>query len=249
MSDSEERSASGIPLLRHREKERNVEVAEGDEALDAAVTAHLTQHVGEPGEVWHELVSPSAHIDVHTVPASADRPFHLLMTAGMSSRPMKTPPGAEGNEYAEIVLALPKDWPLTREAFAEERNYWPMRWLKQLARLPHEFDTWLWYGHTVPNGDPPRPFADDTQLCGFILIPPLGAPKGFDAFPHPRGGIIRVMQAFPLHREEMDLKLAKGTEALVNALDEQGIPFVLDKKRPNAAVRRASGLFGFLRRS
>lgn len=37
MSDSEDRSASGIPLLRHREQERNVEVAEGDEALDAAV--------------------------------------------------------------------------------------------------------------------------------------------------------------------------------------------------------------------
>lgn len=114
----------------------------------------------------HGLVSPSAHIDVPTVPPSADRPFRLLMSAGMSSRPMKTPPGAEEHRYAEIVLALPHDWPLTREAFADERHHWPMRWIERLARRPHELDPWLWFGRTVPNGDPPRPFADDT--CGLL---------------------------------------------------------------------------------
>ncbi len=49
MSDSEERSASGIPLLRHREKERNVEVSEGDEALDAVCSDFFD--APEPGKV------------------------------------------------------------------------------------------------------------------------------------------------------------------------------------------------------
>ena len=39
----------------------------------------------------------------------------------------------------------------------------------QLARLPHEFQTLLWQGHTVPNGDPALPYARNTKLCGALV--------------------------------------------------------------------------------
>jgi PAS domain-containing protein len=42
---------------------------------------------------------------------------------------------------AELLVCLPADWPVTEEAFEDERNYWPVRWLKQVARFVHEYKT------------------------------------------------------------------------------------------------------------
>ena len=50
--------------------------------------------------------------------------------------------------------------------FETPGGYWPYRMLKELARLPHEFDTFLWKGHTVPNGDPPQPYGPNTPAVG-----------------------------------------------------------------------------------
>ena len=56
-----------------------------------------------------------------------------------------------------------------------------MRWLKQLARMPHEYDTWLWTGHTVPNFDPPEPYDESTSLCGALVMPPMLVPDAATA--------------------------------------------------------------------
>ena len=42
-----------------------------------------------------------------------------------------------------------------------------------LARLPHQYDSFLSYGHTIPTGDPPVPYADDTELCCALILVPL----------------------------------------------------------------------------
>jgi len=57
--------------------------------------------------------------------------------------------------WAELVLCLSRDWPVGQTDINDERHFWPLPWLWKLARFPHEYRTWLGYGHTVPNGDPP----------------------------------------------------------------------------------------------
>jgi hypothetical protein len=79
-----------------------------------------------PGSVWHELASDLVHIDVHVTPPSPGRPRYTLVTSGMSDRPMSVPPGID-SRYAELMTALPADWPLTAEAFRDEATYWPVR--------------------------------------------------------------------------------------------------------------------------
>ena len=69
-------------------------------------------------------------------------------------------------ERAELAIALPADWKLNQESIQDERWYWPIRLLKALARLPIVNDTWLAWGHTMDNT---RPFAENTELCAFIL--------------------------------------------------------------------------------
>lgn len=105
----------------------------------------------------------------------------------------------------------------TQEAFRDERVYWPVRLLKTLGRIPHEFDSWLGWGHSIPNGDPPAPYAPDTQLCGAVLIPPfLIGDSLFVAQGEPP---LHVFQVLPITAAEMSFKLQVGLDGLLDRLE------------------------------
>jgi hypothetical protein len=180
------------------------------------------------------------------------------------------------------VALLPPDWRISEEAFQDESWYWPVRQLKMLARLPHKYRTWLWLGHTVPNDDPPEPFAPSTELCCSLLTLPLStAPpnkvsiipsrhsrvrlagiqkksldarlRGHDGWisdTHLCGAVLSLPRDFmalkahriktiifftlvPLYQEEMELKLQKGTDELLNRFSKAGITDVIDPHRQN----------------
>ena len=78
-------------------------------------------------------LSDLVHIDIHMVEPTPEKNYYTLVTSGMSDRPMNAPAECGELRYAEIAISLPPDWPLTQEAFADENNYWPLRWLKILA--------------------------------------------------------------------------------------------------------------------
>jgi hypothetical protein len=73
------------------------------------------------------------------------------------------------------------------------------------------------------------------------LTPVLG-PEGFERA-EAAGREINVLGVIPLHDDEMDLKLRKGAEALVDLLDEAELSELLDPARPSVVPRRR-GLFG-----
>lgn len=247
MASDGEQSGSGSPIYRHsagnREWQAPLERPETSEELEGMLAAL----VGPPETVFHEIVSDLVHLDVHCVPPTEERPWWTLFTTGMSDLPMSTPPGAEAFQYAELMVKLPADWRM--EAIKAntppadlEQWYWPIRWLKQLARLPHEYGTWLGPGHTIPNGDPARPFAPGTKLSGFLLLLPDVAD---DALPIQLsdGRAVNLYVLHALHSQEMQLKLDKGAEALLDALDRANVKEVLDPSRPSAARRKFLGLF------
>jgi len=136
--------------------------------------------------------------------------------------------------YAELLLCLPPDWPLTPEAFQNEEHYWPVRWLKKLARFPHLHEGWLGLGHTVPNGDPPEPFAANTRLSGWLVDQPLLFPADLQKL---RAGdkTINFYAIVPLYDEEMTLKVRKGSAALAHLLDRSGVSELIDPARRSVA--------------
>jgi hypothetical protein len=153
----------------------------------------------------------------------------------MSDKPMAVPEGAEAFRYAELLIHLPANWPMSEEAFQDENHYWPIRWLKQLARLPHAYDTWLGYGHTIPNGDPPEPFASKTAFCCMLLGLPISAGEEFFQLKVSEEKTICFYALVPLYLEEMNLKLEKGAEHLEDLFDRHGIGDVVDLRRRNVA--------------
>jgi hypothetical protein len=230
-------SKGGSVMYQHAERRSGFELAIGDEQTIEAIGDHLKQ-LGEPGMVWHELISDLVHIDVHTIEPTDERPFHTLVTSGMSDRAMTVPPECEDLRHAELMLSLPADWPLTREAFENEANYWPMRLLKMLARFPHEYETWLGWGHTIPNGDPAEPFSDGTKLCCALLLSPVLVPEGFSELKIDDERTVHFYSLIPIYKEEMDFKLEKGTDALVERFIEHQVTELLNPNRPNVCKKK-----------
>lgn len=246
----QETSESGQPVYRYDDTPpKEFTPAMGNEETIEAVSAHVERHVGPIAGVFHEILSDLVHIDVHWVKPSRKFPFHTLVTSGMSDKPMTTPEGLEEHRYAELCVLLPESWPvnladyqLMEEAFKEERNYWPVRWLKTIARFPHEYDTWVAYGHTIPNGEGAEPFADNTKLGCIMLMPSLTLGNAFFELKVSDEKTIKFYCLYPLYKEEMDYKLKKGFDALLDKFDQYKVSDVVDIQRPNTCLKK--GLFG-----
>ncbi|WP_051138636.1 suppressor of fused domain protein [Deinococcus ficus] len=233
----------GTRISRHDAPDDTLPVADTSGGCREAFERHLGRVLGAEPTVFHELISDVVHLDIYIYPPTPTRPYTVLATSGMSDLPMTVPEVvqedslAEGRgslERAELLLALPPEWPLTQEAFEDERRYWPVRLLKGTARLPHLYRTWLGIGHTVPNGDPARPYAPGTELSGIVLLPPvldelkdLGDPEKVPE--------LRFYAVVPLTSGEMDLKLTHGLETLLNHLNEAGVTELLTPDRVTAA--------------
>lgn len=239
---SVERSPSGVPILRHEEVSRDYE-AVAETACEDEIEAHMGKYFGQSTNVFHELVSDKIHIDVHFIPPNEQRNQWTLFTTGMSALPMTVPTGAEDYEYAELMISLPPDWNIAALGQSPppkdlERWYWPIRWLKQLARLPHDYNTWLATLHTIPNGDPPRPFSPETRLCGWVLLAPFSSPEEAHAIALSDGRVVHLYCLYALYGEEMDLKLKKGGEALLEGLAETHPSEILSLARKSVAAKK-----------
>ncbi len=245
----EEKSESGQPIYRYDDVQpKPFEPAFGEEHTIELVTDHIEKHVGKIESVFHEIISDQVHIDVHWVKPSDKFPFHVLVTSGMSDKPMNVPPGLEDHKYCELCVLLPKDWKidgdakLMQEVFKDEKNYWPVRWLKAIARFPHEYNTWVGWGHTIPNGELAEPFSENTKLGCMMLYPSLSLPQEFFELKISDEVTIRFFALYPLYKEEMDFKLKKGSEELTDKFDKYGVCDIVDIQRTNTC--RKKGFFG-----
>jgi hypothetical protein len=234
--DDIEYSESGSPVYRHPARQREFEPAFGDSRTIEAVSRHVGRYVGKVAHVFHETISDLVHVDVHLVPPQPNRPFVTLVTSGMSERPMTLPPGCDAPAYAELLVCLPPSWPLDQEDFKDEANFWPIRLMKFLARLPHAYATWLGFGHTVPNGDPPEAYDPSTDLCCALIVPPSLFDERFNELALSDDKVVQFYAVVPLYREEMEFKLKHGTEELLRRFAAAGICELLDPRRPNVCA-------------
>ncbi|MGI9527318.1 MAG: suppressor of fused domain protein [Weeksellaceae bacterium] len=186
---------------------------------------------GKIESVFHELVSPDIHCDIYVIKPTAERNYYTLITGGMGAYEMNIPEGFEAPTRAELMINLPPDWDITNE---EERWYWPLRWLKVLARLPIEQNTFLGWGHTIPTGEP----LEGTNFdCIMLVTTPnqMGDVVDMELSEHKT---VTFYTLFPLFPEETLFKLDHDATELLGKFDEIDIPYppVVDLDRPNACL-------------
>lgn len=214
-----------------------------------AIQDHVRRYVGGECSVLHEIMSEGLHIDVLSFPPTAKRKYHVLCTMGMSAEPMTMPARWRGPRRMELLMILPPEWRIDRfgdgkrrreSEEKQERWYWPVRWLKNLAHIPQMYETMLWWGHTVPNGDPPEPFADNTRFCCAALLFPQALSEGIASVviggksqPRKSRKEVAFLAVAPLFPEEVERKLREGMEPIDEGL--QGIPIEswFRESRPN----------------
>jgi tetratricopeptide (TPR) repeat protein len=188
---------------------------------------HVKKYFGEYENVFHELESPDIHVDILKLDPVPGRNYYVLITRGMGAHRMNVPLELKNTrDRAEIMVCLPPDWDF--DNLKDENCYWPLRWLKIMARLPGDEDSWLGWGHTVPNGGP---FSENTKLCTMMLLSPGGFDRRSSGCTMPDGSIVNFYQMVPLYEEEANLKIQKGAETLLDLLDDTCLEFIsIDRK-------------------
>lgn len=193
---------------------------------------YIQENFGEFKEVFHEIFSPDVHLDLVIVPPTDDDPYYKMVTMGMGAYAMNVPEELKeyNLEHAEMVFYLPKNWSIKS---SDEKDYWPLRYMKILGRLPLEMDTWLGYGHTIHGNEDMSPFAENTELNSFVLLNACNLMYEQLDLTLSSGKKINFYQMFPLYQEELDYKLENGLDALLDMFDEEDRLSVLDIKRRN----------------
>lgn len=198
------------------------------------IRAHVERHIGPVERVWPELFS-RVRIDLLMVSPTPRRPYVTLVTVGMSERPMAVPAGVDSPPYAELLLCLPPDWPRTERDWANDANYWPLRTLRQAARMPHQYGTWLDVWHTVPNGEPPLPLAAGVDFVAVLIAPTFRVGPELPALTTTDGTQIAFHGVVPLYPGELRLARDVGMEELVGRFGEHGVTELLNPHRPDVS--------------
>lgn len=234
---NDETSESGAPIHRYKPRETKWEPPNMDDSQIEPISDHIERHIGKIDNVWHENLSDIVHIDVHQVAPTVERPYWTLVTSGMSDLPMAASPENRDWAYAELMICLPKEWPLDQTSFKDENNYWPIRWLKMLARFPHEQKTWLCWGHSMPNGDPAQPLAPGVPFTGVVLARPATVSTDFWTLKIRDDKLIQFFAVFPVYPGEMELKLAIGSNELERLFEQNKITEIVDARRRDVSQR------------
>ena len=209
-----------------------------DEHILEALEKHIEIHYGDNTEVFHEIVSDVIHIDVHIVRPCTERNYFTLITSGLSYLPMPVPEGYEAFTRSELILCLPPEWPVLEGEYQKEKYWWPFRLIKELARLPHELDTYITPGTTIPNGDPLEPYSEETELCCAMTATPLLVDESFTTLDIDDQRI-SFQSIIPIYKEEMDFKLKNELDALLMRFEKKvpDISELINPKRKNACKK------------
>lgn len=199
------------------------------------IEGHIERHIGAVKVVYHDLNPGHVPVDIMVVPATPDRRFHYLVTAGMSDMPMQLPSHIKNQHsyrYAELAIALPKYWPIYDEvAMTGKRWGYPVEHLKFLASIPSRFKSWLSIGHSVPNGEPVEAIGPDCDMTGFVLDYPVIGGEGFEQLKTRNGKKINFYAVYPVHDVEMEHKLKKGYASLRKHFSNHKVMEIFDPKR------------------
>ncbi|RZK20392.1 MAG: suppressor of fused domain protein [Pedobacter sp.] len=200
-----------------------------------AIADHLDQFY-ESNEitVFHEMVSPDIHLDVYFINAEKHA-FNILLTSGMSLLEMTVPEAVEEPElykFAELMLLLPKSVEFGKTFPGDNENDWILEMIKETARFPHHYDTWLSIGHTLQATADMETYSKETDYVGLVVLPSVTFDEEFTEI-KAGDNLINIYSLFPLYKNELEYKIANNYNALLDRLIEKNAQEILNNSREN----------------
>lgn len=198
-----------------------------------AIENHFsTRYEDDEVSVFHEIASFDFHLDVYFV-QSEQHNFNILMTAGMSTMAMRLQDGIENPEqyeFAELMLLLPKDIEFGKVQNKETQNGWIISMLKQTARFPHQYNTWIGIGHSIQNDESGNPYSEDSKYVGAVVLPSVTFDEDFTEI-KVGDKMINVYSLFPVYKEELQHKIDNGYNDFLNLLIDQNVDEIFEFER------------------
>lgn len=234
---SEEISPAGVKVIRYEPGARELSARAGDYGHD--IVRHLESTIGPVAGVIHEVLPDRVAIDILIVAPTAEHPCWTFVTLGASAYPMATPDGLDDPRAwrrAEYMISLPPDWaPLDANglpATDTPATWYPLGWLKRIARAPSTLGAWFSAEHTIPNGDPPKPLSEHTRMSGFMVFWPISAPDAARV-EAADGELINPFALIGLDAQELALARDAGASVLIERLEAAGLDDVFAPHRPS----------------
>lgn len=187
-----------------------------------AVFGHLLSRLGPGGKYWDVSGGKQPLVGVSERPPTAQRPYSVLSTVGMSCQRMpvieQAGPAAAGQ--ARIELALATTMPSAEAA----------RIFLWLAQYPWREVTWLGSGHSIPWYHEPSTFPLGGGNAAVLLLddpgrligPEISSLDGFTISDEP----VRWLWLVPISERERLLAASRGSASLITHLAAQSRSWV-----------------------
>jgi hypothetical protein len=191
-----------------------------------AIDNHLSMFFDEGDEImfFHEKESSDFHLDVCVIkPNKEYRDYTILLTRGVSSMLL---PRDSISKYIELCILLPPSWDL--DNWKDEKNFWPLGLIRSTGRYPSENNTWLGFGHTIPNVKP----EPGTDFMGTLVTKSITLPDDFQRIKYGED-TIEIFTLVPLYIEELKYARDNGSDALLDLFDKENIGDIIDVNRKN----------------
>jgi hypothetical protein len=223
-------TAGGSRVVRHEYASKREAGVTGEPAWKNQREAHYREWLGPDEFVYRENVPRKPHIHIHVISPKPEegRDYTTLVTDGMSDLRMEIPGNVNDAVPRAEIIAYLRDFEGRPD---EEEPPVFVKYLFFLATFPFNFGTWLDWYHTIPNGDPPRPIIEGSNLTTAFFLPPIAEPEGFRNGLRLEDDPVRFLWLTFITEAESRLKREQGAETLVEAMRKAGYPPWVDFDR------------------
>lgn len=208
----------------------------------------ISEHVNEffPDDditVFHEILALDFKVHIYLI-KSENRSYDILLTSGMSLLEMKVQEEAENKDilkYAELMLLIPKNIEFEQVYAGENKNDYIISMLKQTAKFPHQYDTWIGIGHTIRATEDLQSYGAETDFVGGVILPSVTFDEKFTKIKR-NGKVINIYSFFPLYENELQYKIDNGYNALVDLIIKADSKEILNNERKNLIPKNPLGI-------
>jgi len=204
-------------------------------------TRHIERTIGRSPMVFHEMLG-ERRLDLHVIPphagpATATHPhgrnFFTIVTSGLSAATSNKAHAGQRPQSAELMISLPPSWPALRadgtfcdEFMRDERSSWPLRLLKNAARMCLDRGTMA--GELFPCVTESRCKIGSAPFSGAAALPSALHPLSRRLVAHDDFAI-SFFALWPLYERELTAVLS-GTQ-LGHVLAQHGVTDLIEVER------------------
>lgn len=197
------------------------------------IESHLAQFFTLEDEIFFfdDMQAQDFPVDIFWIKNSAQRDFHILLTAGVSQRAMEVPENSGICPYIELALLLPSDWKIEEEDLKNPIWGWPLPLLKLIGHFPHDNNCLLTFGHSLGlSVEYPLP---GTKFTAVLLLKSIHLPESFQHI-NTQDKEIEIYLVFPLYQSEFEYLEQHPVFSLLELFDEKGISDIVNVNREAA---------------